>query len=177
MQATKPFLLPRTPGARIHGLAARAAEHALGLSALQRVYEGLPAELSPLDFAERALAALGIELEVDAEDLERVPLSGPTLVVSNHPYGAPEGLALAALLARRRPDVRILANRMLSRIPELGPLLIPVDAFAGAGARERNRAPLRRALLWLRGGGLLVVFPAGAVSHLSVSRRRVSDPP
>jgi putative hemolysin len=162
---------------RRRALAARLAEHALGLRSLQHIYAGLPRTASPGEFADCALRALGIAVDCAPADLEHVPASGPAVVVANHPFGAPEGLALAALLARRRPDVRLFANHVLARIPELRPLLIAVDPFGGPGARERNRGPLRRALEWLHAGGLLVVFPAGEVSHLDAARRRVSDPP
>ena len=39
-------------------------------------------------------------------------------VVANHPPGGLDGLALAAVVGRVRPDARVLANRALGVIPE-----------------------------------------------------------
>jgi putative hemolysin len=56
-------------------------------------------------------------------------------------------------------------------------MVIAVDPFGSKGAAQTNISPLRAAIRWLQQGGLLVVFPAGTVSHLQVGRRRVTDPP
>ena len=113
------------------------------------------------DFLDRALASLGVQLQLDPQRLAHVPESGPLLIVSNHPFGGVEGMALAQALRRRRPDLRILANHLLGRIPELDPLMIHIDPFGGAAATRRNRAPLRQTLAWLKEGGALLVFLVG----------------
>src|SRR5262249_38881552 len=87
------------------------------------------------------------------------------VMVANHPHGALDGLLLLDLVRRVRPDVRVLANRLLARIPELHDSCFFVDAFDGPQAAARSRAGLRAAHLWLRRGGALVVFPAGEVGH------------
>lgn len=129
------------------------------------------------DFLARALGELGVSADVADVDLANVPKSGPLMVVSNHPFGVVEGLVLARVLTRLRPDVKILANHMLTAIPEMRPMLIELDPFGGKGAKVRNMAGLRAALGWLKQGGVLVAFPAGEVSSLAVGRRMVADPP
>src|SRR5262249_20764484 len=74
------------------------------------------------------------------------------------------GLVLTEFMRRARSDVRVLANRLLERIPELRESCFFVDPFGGAGAAARSRAGLRSAHLWLRGGGALVMFPSGEVA-------------
>lgn len=98
------------------------------------------------------------------------------MVVANHPYGALEGLILARLLLKVRPDVKVMANYILSRVPELRDMFLLVDPFASGQAVEQNFRPLRDALRWLEQGGMLVVFPAGEVSSLAWGRWRVEDP-
>lgn len=129
------------------------------------------------DFLSRALLELRVGTDIDPADLKNVPQTGPLMVVSNHPFGVVEGLVLARLLASVRPDVKILANHLLSAIPEMRPLLIEIDAFGGRGAKTRNMAGLRAALAWLKKGGVIVAFPAGEVSSLALKRRMVADPP
>ncbi len=129
------------------------------------------------EFLDRALAELRVGADVPAVDLANIPVAGPLVVVSNHPFGVVEGLVLAKLLLAVRPDVKILANQLLSAIPEMRPLLIGIDAFGGSGAKARNMAGLRAAFAWLKKGGAIVAFPAGEVSSLALKKRMVADPP
>lgn len=132
---------------------------------------------SPAEFAAHALDFLQVRFELDERQLERIPRTGPAVVVANHPYGGLEGLFLIAQLQRYRSDSLFIANELLTRIPEIRDVLLPVDAFGGTRATQRNARSLRAALRHVRGGGLLVLFPAGAVSHLHLSAGRVCDPP
>lgn len=152
---------------------ARAIDALSGLATLRRLYD----THRPLDasrFPEHALAALDITVG-DTTGLEAVPASGPLLVVANHPHGALDGLAVAALLRRVRPDVKLLANQVLRRIPEMRQHLVPIDAFMPGDVQ--NAAGLRGALRWLREGHALIVFPAGEVSHVRTVDGRVVDAP
>jgi len=148
-------------------------EPLLQLEPLGRLYEGARRRQGPL--FESVLEELGVTIECGGADLERIPKSGAAVVVANHPYGLLEGPVLGHLLTQRRADVRFLANSLLAAVPELEPYVIPVDPFGGRVAARANRAPLRRALEWLKEGGLLVVFPAGEVSALRMGRWRVED--
>lgn len=152
----------------------RLAERLLGLERLRRIY-GRMARVDGESFAQRILEALGVMLRWDAEDVARVPEEGPLAVVANHPFGAAEGLALLELVRLRRPDVKVLANFILGRIPELRDDLILVDPFGAPGSARRNVNALRQALQWLRGGHALIVFPAGEVASLAPGSLRVRD--
>jgi len=127
-------------------------------------------------FAERLLESLDIRFRVDSGDLQRIPARGPAIIVANHPYGIVEGLILIAMLDRVRRDLKILANSMLGGIPELREQMILVNPFQTPTAQIENRAPLRAAVDWLAGGGLLSVFPAGEVAHLDWKELSVTDP-
>ena len=126
-------------------------------------------------FADRALRALGVESRVDGDLAARVPTTGPVIVVANHPFGGVEGLVMASQLLRVRPDVRLMANRLLASIPELRPHLIAVDPFGGAAATRSNLRGVRASLRWLKGGGVLGIFPAGEVAHFRLRDRRVVE--
>jgi len=190
MHATKipepsPFQLPCAAGTPIQNAlltALRAPlQKILRLSTLNTMYAHANAQphdpASAPDFISRALAELAVGCELVRGDLAAVPRTGPLLVVSNHPFGVVEGLVLARLLLDLRPDVKILANHLLSAIPEMRPLLIELDPFGGNGARARNMAGLRASLAWLKAGGVLMAFPAGEVSSLAIAKRMVADPP
>ncbi|MFG0317592.1 MAG: lysophospholipid acyltransferase family protein [Planctomycetota bacterium JB042] len=171
-----PFRLPRADGGALGGAVRGVVERLLALDRLDEAYLGLERGLDPFDFAAAALDALGVDVAVREGDLARIPAEGPVVVVANHPFGGVEGMVLARLLGRVRPDVRLVVNRMLGRIPELRELFFLVDVFGGERAARENVAPLRRAMRWARDGGLLAFFPAGEVSHLHLRRRQVQDP-
>jgi putative hemolysin len=75
-----------------------------------------------------------------------------------------------------RPDVKILANHLLRRVPELQDHALFVDPFGGAAATARNLGAMRGALRHLRAGGAIVVFPAGEVSALNLASGEIADP-
>src|SRR5262249_2947797 len=124
-----------------------------------------------------ALTALRIRYQVEPGDLSRIPATGPLIVVANHPMGAADGLVLAALLRQVRPDIKLLANHLLARIPELRELLFMVDPFGGPAALSRSIAGTRSAMRWVQEGHVLCIFPAGEVSHLRLRQRCITDPP
>jgi putative hemolysin len=150
-------------------------ERLSGLCRLGTLYEELEPSVSELDFATRALKKLNIGYHLHGEPLASVPVSGPAIVVANHPFGGIEGIIMAHLLKGYRDDVKILANGFLKRIPELGELFIGVDPYAGFDSVSKNRSPMREAVRWLRNGGMLVVFPAGDVSRFQPDKLRISD--
>jgi len=151
-------------------------ERALGLSEIARRYRTRPEGASCEDFAAWTLKRFGVLVRLDADDLGRVPKTGPAIVVANHPFGAAEGMALGLELRRIRPDVKILANFMLGRIPELRDMFLFVDPFDRPGSSRANAAALKRALQWIGQGGMLAVFPAGEVASFDLRSRRVVDP-
>jgi putative hemolysin len=158
------FDLPsRHPGRAAAYVARPLLSRLLGLDALRSAYAELPAG-PPETFASRVLAALRIEIALSSRDLRHIPCAGPLIVAANHPRGAIDGLVLASVLGRVRPDVRLMANRLLSRIPELREVCFFVDPFEGSAAASRSLPGLRAAHVWLRRGGAMVMFPAGEVS-------------
>lgn len=127
-------------------------------------------------FSDRSLTELGITLQFDERKLAAVPATGPLIVVANHPFGGVEGLILAAVLNKIRPDVKLMANYMLAMIPDLRDAFIFVDPFGAPEAARRNMQSIRQTINWVRQGHVLGVFPSGEVSHMTLRRRRVVDP-
>jgi len=151
------------------------AEKFIPLDKVRELYHRL--RQSPAGFGlENLLAEMQVELRVEAADWARIPLAGPVVAVANHPFGVLDGAVLAALLARARPDVKVMTNYLLSDVPELAEHCIFVNPFPGDGAIDLNRRALREALTWLREGGMLAVFPAGEVSHWQFPQSHVVDP-
>src|SRR5574341_1059081 len=128
-------------------------------------------------FAEKVLEKLNVSYDLSEDDLSRLLLPrGPVVVVANHPFGGVEGVILASLLGSIRCDVKFLANYLLERIPEMREMLISVDPFGTKNSPRRNIKPVRESIAWVKGGGMLVVFPAGEVSHFDPAKGGVTDP-
>ena len=181
MHPSQPFALdlPVTSplGRATTGVVAPLLERVLGLTTLGRMYRDAVGTAVVDDFPERALQALDISIATTGQPVETIPANGPLVIVANHPFGAADGLALLALIRRVRPDVRLLGNYFLNRIPELRPILLETDPFARRGGASMNARTVRRANDWVRRGGALVVFPAGEVSSVAAPGGQLIDAP
>jgi putative hemolysin len=171
------FDLPtHTPLHRAASMAARPLlSWALRLNTLRELYAQANSDRSA--FPTNALRVLCARADCRADEVARVPADGPLIVAANHRHGALDGLLLLDLIGRARKDVRLLANHLLARIPELRDLCFFVDPFQRPGAAERSLAGLRAAHLWLRRGGALVVFPVGEVAHMRRADGSIADSP
>jgi putative hemolysin len=155
---------PTTPSRAAIAAARPLLSWLLGLRTYRALYERTQSNRDA-PFECRALQALDVEPHISDTELDLIPLNGPLLVASNHPHGALDGLLLASIIGRKRSDVRVLTNHLLSHIPDLSELCFFVDPFGGPTASARSQVGLRAAHLWLKNGGALVVFPSGEVAH------------
>jgi putative hemolysin len=126
--------------------------------------------------AGQLMRELNIRIEITPEDTKKIPTSGPVLAVSNHPFGLLDGALLTSLLTRVRSDVRVLTNRVLRELPELGETSIFIDPFERTETRIANGRALRKALDHLKKGGMLLIFPAGEVAHFDFKAAAIRDP-
>lgn len=156
---------------------ARWLERLLALDQLNRLHAEASAHAStPLPFILRCLQVLDLSWHTREGDVERIPQSGPLIIVANHPFGAIEGMILPAILLSVRHDVKIFANYLLARIPELRDLFFFIDPFDPCRPKSLNISPLRQAVRHVKSGGALVVFPAGEVASFNLRSRGVADP-
>lgn len=162
-------LLPQAAGfAAIPAL----AERFLPSKRMQELYRRVQQSADGFDL-ENLLAAMRVDLRVEAADTARIPASGPVVVVANHPFGVLDGAALAVLLMRVRPDVKVVTNFPLEDVPEFTQHCIVMGASPSEG--DSNSTKIREAKAWLRDGGMLAVFPAGEVSQWQLPQAQISD--
>lgn len=119
---------------------------------------------SGLDFLNGVLGDCKIEFEIPEEDLKRIPKEGAFVTISNHPLGGIDGVLLLKLLLEKRPDYKIIANFLLHKIAPLKPYVMPVNPFEDRKDAKSSLAGIKGALLHLRAGNPLGIFPAGEVS-------------
>ena len=152
-------------------------ENVLSLRRCRKIYAELPSDTDPAEFFRKFLEAMDIASSLPMEDRTNIPSKNAAIVIANHPFGAIEGILLADLMLTKRRDVKILANSILHRIPQLQKILIPVDPFDSKKAVRNNIGSIRAAIQWVKDGGMLIVFPSGEVSHVKLSSGSISDPP
>ncbi|MDD5705201.1 MAG: GNAT family N-acetyltransferase [Kiritimatiellae bacterium] len=159
------------------GLTRGIIEKSLRFPVLNSIYQQTQDQRDgSISFARRALRAMNVTWQVHGSEECPIPADGPVMVVANHPYGGIEGILLLALLEPFRPDVKVMANYLLARMPETRSSFIFVDPFGSARSARANIRPLKEALGWLKQGHLLGIFPAGEVSSVDLKSGKVRDP-
>ena len=126
-------------------------------------------------FVEGLLRDFDIKLRVDCLDvLDNLP-EGPFITVSNHPFGALDGITLIHLVASRRPEYKVMVNMILGRIWAMEPNFIAVDAMSSNDPAKKAVSVngIRQAIDQVRSGRPLGFFPAGAVSKVNWRGRLV----
>ena len=129
-----------------------------------------------LEFLNGLLDEFQIEFEIPEEDLKRIPKEGPFITISNHPLGGIDGILLLKLLVEHRPDYKIIANFLLHRIEPLKPYVMPVNPFENHKDAKSSVSGIKNALLHLREGNPLGIFPAGEVSTYRDGKLMVDKP-
>ncbi|MCX8224573.1 MAG: lysophospholipid acyltransferase family protein [Sulfitobacter sp.] len=116
-------------------------------------------------FWRAALDTMGIELTTPQYQLDRIPKSGPVIVVANHPHGMVDGMIFADLIGRVRPDYRILTRSLLTSIDEVaGSFMIPVPFPHEPDAQRKGVEMRAKAMSFLKEGGVVALFPSGVVA-------------
>lgn len=148
-------------------------ERILGLNKLSHLYQQLDTQDSPGVFIKQLLDHLDISYYIEsASPIER---HKPLLIISNHPFGALDGLILIDYLSAYRSDIRMMANVFLKRFPPVSDLLFGVNPFKDKSAKHYNKNVMREIYQWLQRGHCLITFPAGNVSYLHLNRSLIAD--
>lgn len=111
-----------------------------------------------------------IKLEIDGEEvLDHLP-PGAFITVSNHPFGAIDGIILIDIIGRRRPKFKVMVNMILNYISSMRPNFIAVDQSASSDPAKRavSVAGIRSVLRQLKEGEPIGFFPAGAMSKTTL---------
>lgn len=152
-------------------------ERVFGLHSLGKIYDSRPPKTNPRDFLDYTLSALGVtNVLANEQNLDEIPRQGPLLIVANHPLGGLEGMALAQEVLKVRPDLQVLTNELLRSIPELTELFIGVDVLSDSAAGG-NVGGIKQVHRHLKGGGSVLIFPAGMVSAYELNQRKIQDRP
>ncbi len=115
-------------------------------------------------FWKDALDTMGISLTTPKEQINRIPKTGPVIIVANHPHGLVDGMVLAELIGRVRTDYKILTRSLLTGVNAIDMFMIPVPFPHEENALQKNLEMRRLAMEHLKNGGVIVLFPSGVVA-------------
>ena len=120
-------------------------------------------------FTEGLLKDLDITLRIDNEQvLDNLP-EGAFITISNHPFGALDGISLINIVAKRRPQFKVMVNMVLNYISAMRPNFIAVDAYQSSDPKKKavSMNGIKAAIMQVRKGEPIGFFPAGAVSKIT----------
>ena len=110
-------------------------------------------------FCRGLLEDLNIKLRIDNEQvLDNLP-EGAFITISNHPFGALDGITLIDIIGRRRPKFKVMVNMILN--------FIAVDQTASDDPAKKavSMKGIKEAIMQVRRGEPIGFFPAGAVGN------------
>jgi len=131
---------------------------------------------SGADFAARLLNDLGVNYIIgNAERLKLLPKEA-FITISNHPYGGLDGIILIDLMARIRPDYKLMVNKLLSLVKTMKENFISVTPVTNnKNLSNTNINGIRETLTRIQDGHPVGFFPSGAVSDFSLTDLYIRD--
>jgi putative hemolysin len=150
---------------RLKRLLIRAVERMSGQPYLKSLYEEHRTNPNPGEsFWAAAIRNLELKIICNDDALQRLPKTGPLVIVANHPFGVLDGLIISYLTSKVRDDFLVLTNSVLYQADEIRAHLLPIDFAETKEALGTNLKSRAAAKAHLIREGCLVIFPAGGAS-------------
>ncbi len=168
-------IVEMAPKLRGHEKLVNRVLHLLSVDKVNAVHDKYCDNPGP-EFARNLLKDFDITLDIDGREvLDNLP-EGAFVTVSNHPFGALDGISLIAMIASIRPEFKVMVNMVLNHISAMRPNFIAVDALASDDPAKKavSMKGIKEAIMQVRSGKPIGFFPAGAVSKLN-SHLRLED--
>lgn len=119
-----------------------------------------------------------LALDVVTLNADRLPASGKVVIVSNHPTGIADGVALWDAVKHRRRDLSIFANRDAIRLnPRLADMIVPVEWRSAFKTREKTRETIRLSTRAFDEARAVVLFPSGRLAYWNQEEHRLCERP
>lgn len=102
------------------------------------------------------------------EGLHHIPRKGACIIVSNHPTGLADGMAVFQAIRDRRRDHVFLANADALRvIPKGEDIIIPVEWVHEKRSHAKTRDTLLQIRKAIKAEQCIVIFPSGRLARMS----------
>jgi putative hemolysin len=110
------------------------------------------------EFVEKVLEHMNITLNIHG--IENLPAVGPVIVVANHPMGGLDAMCLLKSLTDVRSDVKVIANEIVTHIPQIQEQLSGVNKLG-----KSSKEALKNIDKLYESAGVIEVLPAGLCSR------------
>lgn len=137
--------------------------HITRINKMNKIYDRVK-HLHGNEFFSALLREFNLKVEIQEEELKRIPKEGAFISISNHPLGGADGIILLKILTEIRPDFKITGNFLLHKIEPISPYVIAVNPFENRKNLKRMMGGSDQALQHVADGNALGFFPAGEVS-------------
>ena len=121
----------------------------------------LHSNLDAFSFIESILEYFNIDININKNQLSRIPSYGRVVIIANHPLGALDALSLLHVIQDVRKDIKIVASNFLSSLDNLNEILIPIENIKGKMDRKSVEAMYEA----LNKEQAVIIFPSGEVSR------------
>ncbi|SSC73018.1 unnamed protein product [Ciceribacter sp. T2.26MG-112.2] len=112
-----------------------------------------------------------LQLDINVRYGERIPDQGGFIMVSNHPTGIADGVAVFDLLKNTRPDMMFFANRDAIRVnPRFAEIIIPVEWREEHKTKLKARETLQLTNRAIQEQKATVLFPSGRIAYWANGR-------
>jgi putative hemolysin len=132
--------------------------HIFRYSKLNQVYSESK-DKDPVKLINSLFDSLDLKIDLPEKDLENIPLSGPFITVSNHPFRGIDSMLLFRMIHEKRPDFKIMANYLLQTIEPLKDIIIPVNTYESNRTGKSSYRGVMEGLRHLNEGHCLGMFP------------------
>lgn len=107
-----------------------------------------------------------LTLDVEVTGKHNLPRQGAFILISNHPTGIPDGIAVFDMIKDIRDDLVFFANRDAIRInPQLADIIIPVEWRSNEKSHAKSRETLVRTNRAFKDGRAIALFPSGRIAY------------
>lgn len=123
------------------------------------------------EFCRSVLNDLDVKLEIVNADRLPSPDNRRVIIVSNHPLGGLDGMALIDFFTRRYGgDVKFIVNDLLMAVKPLAPVFLPINKHG-----RQSRESLTAIDQVMKSDNPVLIFPAGLVSRQLEAEGEIAD--
>ena len=126
----------------------------------------------PENFWHDALKKLQLNIISHYHSNLGIPKNGRLIVVANHAFGVADGLTMCSLISKARQDYKLITHKVLRQAEAVKEKIIPIDFSQSKEAILSNIQARREAENLLNDNGVVILFPAGAISTKEKLKRK-----
>ncbi len=137
----------------------------LRFNKLNKIYDQI-ASKKGIEFIDEIINVLEFKIDIDENELKRIPQNGPVIIVANHPFGGLDGMLLIKYISLIRPDMKVAGNFLFQKVEPISDYFIndyPLKSIETDGGETNNKGS-EEAANHLQNGGVLCLFPANDLS-------------